>query len=469
MVMIDLIDRLRDILPDKAILTAPADRAGFEADWRKLYREPAVCVVLPESAEQVAAVVRVCRELGAKIVPQGGNTGLVGGGVPAAGGNQVVLSLKRMRAIRGIDTIGDTITVEAGVTLREVQDAASAAGRLFPVSIGAEGTAQIGGVIATNAGGVQVLRYGSMRAQVLGLEVVLADGRIWDGLRALRKDNTGLDLKEIFIGAEGTLGVITAAVLRLRPAVTARATALIGVGSVEQALGVFQSLRESGALTLCEFISGPAMALAAAYVPAGQAPFVAPSYVLAEFSAHGAADVQAMLEEALAALLEQGSVLDAVLAQSEAERGRLMALREAIPEGELREGGAVKHDISVPLGAIPDMVASVERLVAAQYPDCRLSVFGHMGDGNLHINVRPPAGQGLAALQDRKARITLDVENLAMGLSGSFSAEHGIGQIRLPGMLAHKSAVELELMRAVKRALDPAGVFNPGKVIPAYL
>jgi FAD/FMN-containing dehydrogenase len=235
---------------------------------------------------------------------------------------------------------------------------------------------------------------------------------------------------------------------------------------VEQALAVFQALRESGALTLCEFISGPAMALAAAYVPAGQAPFAAPCYVLAEFSAHGAQDVQAMLEEALAALLEQGSVLDAVIAQSEAERGRLLALREAIPEGELREGGAVKHDISVPLRAIPAMVAAVERLVAEKYPDCRLSVFGHLGDGNLHINVRPPAGQDLAALADRKARITLEVENLAMGLEGSFSAEHGIGQIRLPGMLAHKSAVELALMRAVKRALDPEGVFNPGKVIP---
>jgi len=313
---------------------------------------------------------------------------------------------------------------------------------------------------------VQVLRYGSMRAQVLGLEVVLADGRIWPGLRALRKDNTGLDLKELFIGAEGTLGIITAAVLRLHPAVTTRATALVGLGSVAAALEIFASLRNTAALTLAEFISGPAMALAAAYVPAGKAPFPAPAYLLVELSAHGAEDIQAALESALAAALEAGTACDAVIAQSESERAKLLALREAIPEGELREGGAVKHDISVPLGAMPEMVAAVEALVASRYADCRLSVFGHLGDGNLHINVRPPAGQTLGDLHDRKAQITLDVENLAMRLDGSFSAEHGIGQIRLPGMLADKSNVELDLMRAIKCALDPDGLFNPGKTIP---
>jgi len=308
-----------------------------------------------------------------------------------------------------------------------------------------------------------------MRAQVLGLEVVLADGTVWDGLRALRKDNTGFDLKQLFTGAEGTLGIITAACLKLYPAVTARATALAGVASVTGALKLFQALRaEAGpALTLCEFISGAAMDLAAGYVPAGRAPFTAPAYVLTELSAHGAGqDVGGALEAVLAAALEDGTAAEALIAQSGRERADFLALREAIPEGELREGGAIKHDISVPLSKIPEMVAAVETLMADTYPDCRLSVFGHLGDGNLHMNVRPPVGQSLAGLTDRKATITLAVERLAVALGGSFSAEHGIGQIRLPGMTAHKSTVELGLMRALKLALDPQNRLNPGKVIP---
>jgi FAD/FMN-containing dehydrogenase len=461
--MSDLISALREALNGKGVLDAPEDRSAYETDWRRLYRHPALCAVLPETAEQVAAVIKLCAAAGARIVPQGGNTGLVGGGVPVAGGGQVVLSLKRMSKIRALDPVGDTITVEAGVTLQAVQAAAAAAGKFFPVSIGAEGTAQIGGTISTNAGGVQVLSYGSMRAQVLGLEVVLADGRIWDALRVLKKDNTGLDLKNLFIGAEGTLGVITAACLRLYPAVTARDTALVGVPDIAAALELFQALRAQAgaALTLCEFISGPVMALAARYTPAGRAPFAAPAYVLAEVSGE-----HIRLEGVLAAALESGVAVDAVIAQSEAERLKLRALREAVPESEIREGGAIKHDVSVPLGLIPEMAARVEALAADKYPGCPLRIFGHMGDGNLHINFFPPAGQKLAALDDRKAAMTLDVENLAMALGGSFSAEHGIGQNRLAGMAAHKSSVELDLMRAVKRALDPAGLFNPGKVIP---
>jgi len=308
-----------------------------------------------------------------------------------------------------------------------------------------------------------------MRAQVLGLEVVLADGRIWDGLKTLRKDNTGFDLKQVFIGGEGVLGLITAATLRLYPAITARATALVGTSSIGDALQLFQALRAQAgaALTLCEFISGPAMALAARHVPAGRAPFGAPAYLLAEISAHGPSlDPNALLESALATALENATATDAVIAQSESQRATFLALREAVPEGELREGGAIKHDISVPLSAIPEMAAGVEKLIVEHLPDGRLTIFGHLGDGNLHINIRPPAGQTLAALADRKAEITLAIENLAVSLGGSFSAEHGIGQIRLPGMLAHKSTVELDLMRALKHALDPRGLLNPGKVIP---
>lgn len=459
----DLIGALRSALGDKGVLAEAADRAAYEADWRKLYNYPALCVVLPETTAQVAETLRLCAAAGVKIVPQGGNTGLVAGGVPGPTGEQIILSLKRLRKIRALDTVGDTITVEAGLTLQEVQQAAAENNLLFPVSLGAEGTAQIGGVISTNAGGVQVLSYGSMRAQVLGLEVVLATGETWHGLRALRKDNTGFDLKQMFIGAEGTLGIITAACLKLHPAVSSRATALVGTGSASSALNLFQSLREAAgpALTLCEFVSGPAMELA------GRAPFAAGAYLLVELSAHSQAEnITATLETVLASALENGTASDALIAQSERERADFFALREAVPEGELREGGAIKHDISVPLSAIPAMVAGAEKLVAQNYPDCRLSVFGHLGDGNLHINVRPPAGQTLADLADRYAAITEDVESLAVSLEGSFSAEHGIGQMRLAGMARHKSALELSLMRALKHALDPQNLLNPGKLLP---
>jgi FAD/FMN-containing dehydrogenase len=466
--MTNIIAQLQNLLPG-AMLTEPSDRAAFETDWRKLYNHPALCVVLPETTEQVAEIVKLCAASGTQIVPQGGNTGLVAGGVPSSSGNQIILSLSRMRKIRNFDPIGDTITVDAGITLQAVQEAAAAQHKLFPVSLGAEGTAQIGGVISTNAGGVQVLSYGSMRAQVLGLEVVLADGRIWHGLRALRKDNTGFDLKQLFIGGEGMLGIITAACLKLSPAVTERATALVGTASVEAALKLFQALRNTAgaALTLCEFLSGPAMALGAAHVRTGKLPFSSPAYVLTELSAHSKlGNVAAALEEVLAAALEDSTALDAVIAQSDRERHDLLALREAVPEGELKEGGAIKHDIAVPLGAIPDMVASVEALMTAKYPDCRLNIFGHIGDGNLHINIRPPAGRTLSDLADRKAAITTDIEALAVAHAGSFSAEHGIGQMRLAGMAAHKSAVELDLMRTLKRAMDPHNLLNPGKMLP---
>ncbi len=465
-----LIAQLRAALGAGDVLTEAHDRAPFETDWRGIMREPALAAVLPRNTAQVASVVKICAAAGAAIVPQGGNTGLVAGGVPCAGKPQIVLNLRRMTAVRALDAAGGTMIVEAGATLHAVQVAAAAAGWLFPVSLGAEGTAQIGGIISTNAGGVQVLSYGSARAQVLGLEIVLADGRVWDGLRALRKDNTGFDLKQLFIGAEGTLGIITAASLRMHPAVRARVTALAGVASAIEAFALFQRLAAAAgeSLTLCEFIAGAAMALGAAYAPAdARVPFAAPAYVLVELSAYQTGqDPPGLLEEIMSEALSDGLALDAVFAQSEQQRLNLMALRDAVPEGELREGGAVKHDIAVPVALMPEMVAAVEALVRADFPDCRLNIFGHIGDGNLHINVRPPPGQKLADLAPRKAQITCKIEALAMARGGSFSAEHGVGQLRLDGMRAHKSAVELDLMRAVKAALDPAGLFNPGKMIP---
>ncbi|MDD2794725.1 FAD-binding oxidoreductase [Acidocella sp.] len=460
---------LREIAGEGAVLTAPADRAAYETDWRQLSRHTALCAVMPQSTAEVAAIVKLCAGAGVKIVPQGGNTGLVAGGVPAPGGNQIILNLRRLHQIRALDPVGDTITAEAGATLHAVREAAARANKLFPISFGAEGSAQIGGIVSTNAGGMQVLSYGSTRAQVLGLEAVLADGRIWNGLGALRKDNTGLDLKQLFIGAEGTLGIITAATLRLYPAPGAQACALAGVADVAAALELFTRLRRQcgPALTLCEFIGGPAMQLGAAHTPGGRLPFAAPAYVLLELSAlDAAATPTATLERLLGETLESGLTQDAVIAQSTREAQNFIAMREAVSEGELREGGAVKHDIAVPLAAIPEAVAAIEALVAEKYPDCRLNIFGHLGDGNLHINIRPPAGQTLASLATRKAAITTDIEALAVARGGSFSAEHGIGQFRLAGMRAHKSAVDLDLMRALKAALDPQNLLNPGKLLP---
>jgi FAD/FMN-containing dehydrogenase len=467
--MMNFVERLREEIGALRVLTDDAELVAFETDWRRIHSHKAVCVALPETAAQVSAVLRLAAAAGVGVVPQGGNTGLVAGGVPVAGPAQMVLSMRRMNKIRAIDTLGDTITVEAGVTVQAVQDAAAAVERLFPVSFGAEGSAAIGGMISTNAGGIQVLAYGSTRAQVLGLEVVLADGRIWDGMRALRKDNTGFDLKQLFIGGEGMLGVITAAVLRLQPAVTARASALVGVGSVEDALQVFAGLRAraGAALTMCEFIARDAMELGIAHMPGGRLAFAAEAYLLVEISGHRLDEpVEEVLLAGLEALLEDGAASDAVIAKSEQERLDFLRLRDAIPEGELAEGGAVKHDIAVPIGRIPDTLRAIEALVAERYPDCRLNVFGHVGDGNLHVNVRPPAGMRLADIGMRKSAITADVEGIAVAHGGSFSAEHGIGQMRIAGMAAHKGEVELDLMRTLKDALDPEGVLNPGKLLP---
>ena len=457
----DFLPALKTLLGETGVLTAPEDRAPFERDWRGLSNHPAVAVALPKTTLQVSDIVKLCAAQNIAIVPQGGNTGLVAGGVPIAGQPQLILSFNRINAIRTLDLTADCIIAEAGVPLAAVQKAAANADRLFPVSFGADGSAQIGGVISTNAGGVQVLSYGNMRAQVLGLEVVLADGTIWHGLNALLKDNTGYDLKHLFIGAEGTLGLITAACLRLHPAPRAIASALVGTDSAAKAMELFQSVRRVAgpALTLCEFMTSEALALG------GTAPFKAPAYLLLEISAlEEDAAPQALIERVLETALEDGTALDAVIAQSEREREALMALREAIPEGELHAGGAVKHDISVPLSRMAEMVAATQTLIAQTYPGCRLNIFGHLGDGNLHINVRPPEGQSLASLN--KAAITDAIESLAVALSGSFSAEHGIGQFRLPGMAAHKSPEALALMRRIKTALDPAGLFNPGKTIP---
>ena len=465
----DIVAELQRLLPPNAVLTAPEDKSAYETDWRHIHCHPASCVVLPETPEQVAAVLQLCGRHKVAVVPQGGNSGLVAGAVPVENIPQIVLSLKRMRNIRDFDATGNTITVEAGLTLQEVQEAAAAQAKLFPVSFGAEGTAQIGGIVSTNAGGLQVLRYGSTRAQVLGLEVVLADGRIWNGLRRLRKDNTGFDLKQVFIGGEGMLGIITAACLKLQPEVTARATALAGIVSLDDAITLFRLLttHAGDAMTMCEFISGPAMDLSLSHLKNVRRPFTAAAYVLVELSGHHeAAALDDLLEQALHAAMDAGCVADVIVAQNERERVALIRAREGIAEGELAEGGAVKHDIAVPIALIPETIRAIEAAIAANFGDCRLNIFGHIGDGNLHVNVRPPPGQGLQDLNDRKAAITETVERIAVEREGSFSAEHGIGQMRIAGMAMHKSSIELDMMRALKQAFDPANILNPGKMLP---
>ena len=464
----DLVNLLRERLSPSAVISAPEGRAPFETDWRRLRAVPALCVVQPASTAEVVAAVELCARAGVAMVPQGGNTSLVAGAVPVPGPPQVIVSLHRMSAITALDTVGDSIVVQAGATLQSVQEAAARAGRLFPLSLAAEGTAQIGGLVATNAGGIQVLAYGSMRALVLGLEVVLPDGRVWSGLRALRKDNTGFDLKQLFIGSEGTLGIVTAACLRLFPAVAERSTALVGVASIERALGLFQILREAAgpALTMCEFIDRDAMRLASAHVAGARLPFEAAAYVLVELSAQSAESAIAqVMERALAAALAHSIADDAVIAQSERERQSFLQLREAISDAELAEGGAVKHDISVPIAVIPEAVGAVRALVAREFPGCRLNIFGHLGDGNLHVNVRPPDGKRLADLGPLYRTITDSVETLAVERGGSFSAEHGIGQLRALGLRRHKPEVDIALMTALKQAVDPRNLMNPGKIL----
>jgi FAD/FMN-containing dehydrogenase len=453
--------QLADIVGAGNILTAPADTRAYFTDWRKQYSGVAECVVRPASAAEVSRVVAVCAREGVAVVPQGGNTGLCGGSVPAGLKREIVLSLSRMNRIRALDALDCTLTAEAGCVLAAVQKAAGDAGRLFPVSLAAEGSCQIGGNLSTNAGGVNVLRYGSSREQVLGLEVVLPDGRVWDGLRALRKDNTGYDLKQLFLGAEGTLGVITAAVLRLHPKPTASATAWIAVDTPRAAVELLAALRErlGDRLTAFELVSRLCLEAVLAHQPQARDPLAAahPWYVLAELADGGESDaLRTRVEGALAENAERGALRDAVLAQSEAQARALWRIRETIPEAQFTN---VKHDVSVAVSKTPDLIELAGGALREAFPGARPYVFGHVGDGNLHYNVGPEA------LMRERAEVNRIVYEAVDRLGGSISAEHGVGQLKRQEIRAHKSALEMELMRKLKDALDPAGLMNPGKVL----
>lgn len=461
---------LRKLLGPGGFLDSAADRAPFETDHRGVCHGRTPLVALPGSTAQVAELVRFCAARRIGIVPQGGNTSYCGGATPRPDGSDIVVSLRRMNRIRALDPASDSLSADAGCVLATLQDAAAAAGRWLPMSLGSEGSATLGGIVSTNAGGTAVLRFGMMRELVLGLEVVLADGRVLDQLRGLRKDNTGYDVKQLFIGAEGTLGIVTAACLRLFPRPAATATAFVALASPAAALALLARLREAlgDSITTFELVPRIALEMVCRHLPASRDPFDRAHawYVLAEASLPQAdAGMTGRFEETLASAIEQGIAADAVTAASEAQREAFWRLREAVPEGQRAEGPGLKHDISVAPAALPGFIEEGRALIARLAPGARLVAYGHLGDGNLHFNVSPAIGDDGRSLQDAGAAIRRAVHDLVAQHRGSFSAEHGIGQLKTGELARYEDPAALELMHRIKRAFDPLGIMNPGKVL----
>ena len=467
----DLLGALRAAVGERGLLTAPADTAPYCEDWRQLYQGRTPAVVRPASASELAAVVRLCAERRVPVVPQGGNTSMVGGATPSEDGREVVVSLARMNQVRSVDALDMTMVAEAGVPWRAAQDAAAEAGCLLPLSISSEGTAQVGGILSANAGGNNTLRYGNARDLVLGLEVVLPDGQVWDGLRALRKDNTGYCLRQLFVGAEGTLGIITAAVLKLAPRPVETEVALCAVPSAAAATELCRRFQhhDPAAVQAFEYMSGAGMGFVLRHIPGVSLPLAEPAahYALVELATpRKGAGLREALETVLEAALEDGLVLDAALAESEAQRQAIWKLREEHAEAQKREGASVKNDVSVPVSRVPDLIVEATAACAALIPGVRAVPFGHLGDGNIHFNLQQPEGWDPAAFLARSHDIMETVNAVVARLGGSFSAEHGVGRLK-PGMMpAWRGGAELDAMRRIKAALDPWGLMNPGKVLP---
>jgi FAD/FMN-containing dehydrogenase len=463
------VSALSTLLGPRGLLTDESDTAVAGQDWRRLYNHPPLAVLRPADTAELSAAVRICIAHGIAMVPQGGNTSMVGGGVPSGPG-QVVLSLARMNRIRAIDPVDMTMTVEAGVTLKAAQDAATAAACLLPLSISSEGTAQIGGVLATNAGGNNNVRYGNARDLVLGLEAVMPDGGIWNGLRMLRKDNTGYCLRQLLVGAEGTLGIITAAVLKLAPALRQREVALCAVPSIEAVLALFARFQrhDPAALQAFEYMGGAGMELVIRHIPGAVLPIApAPHYALVDLAtAREGSDLRQVLETVLEAALEDGTVTDAAIAASDAQRLAIWKLREEHSEAQKREGASVKNDVSVPVSRVPELLRRGQAAVEALIPGVRCVAFGHIGDGNIHFNFEQPMDMDGAAFLARDHAIMDAVAGIVRDLDGSFSAEHGLGQLKPYMMPDWRGGVELDAMRRIKAAFDPAGLMNPGKVLP---
>lgn len=452
------------------VLTEDHDKAPYLTDQRRRFTGSALAVVRPSSTEEVVAVVRLCKHFRVPIVPQGGNTGLVLGSVPDESGSAIVLSLTRLNRIRTIDIVNNTMTVEAGCILKHVQSTVLDAGRLFPLSLAAEGSCTIGGNLSTNAGGTAVLRYGNMRELCLGLEVVTAQGEVWNGLRGLRKDNTGYDLRDLFIGAEGTLGIITAAVLKLYPLPKAQCTALAAMSTQENALALLSLAQErcGPALTGFELMSDFCLRLVAKHFPQMHLPFpqAYPQYVLLELSDNESEEhADTILENVIGEALEQGLIVDAAVASSIAQSKALWNLREHIPLAQAKEGKNIKHDVSVPISRIADFIRETDALLQQTFPNCRMVTFGHVGDGNLHYNVSPPKGESPDAVLAHQSQINRVVHDSVHRFGGSISAEHGLGTLKRDEIRRYKPEVELQLMHTLKQALDPEGLLNPGKVL----
>ncbi len=470
-----MIERLAAIVGADHVLADPHDTAPYLSDWRKRFVGRARAVVRPGTAEEVAAIVKLCADERIPIVAQGGNTGLVGGATPDASGAAIVLSMQRLQRVRAVDPLNNTMIVEAGAILHNVQQAARAAARLFPLTLASEGSCTLGGNLSSNAGGTQVLRYGNARELCLGLEVVTPAGELWDGLRGLRKDNTGYDLRDLYIGAEGTLGIITAACVKLYPLPKAQVTALAAVHSVEAALALLDLAQNrcGPTLTAFELFSDFCLGLVERHFPSQRSPFGQrhAHHVLIELSDHeDEAHANAQFDALMQAAFDAGLIADAVIAQSLAQSRALWALRENISEAQAAEGKNIKHDIAVPISRIAQFIHETDALLQRAFPGVRMVTFGHLGDGNLHYNVSPALGadgrcEPETEFLAKQSRIYGIVHDQVHAYRGSISAEHGIGRLKRDELMRYKSPVELGLMRTIKRALDPHNLMNPGKVV----
>ncbi|AYG65385.1 MULTISPECIES: FAD-binding oxidoreductase [unclassified Rhizobium] len=465
-----LLDRFAAIVGEKHAVRDPAEIAPHLVENRGLYHGASPMLLKPGSVEEVSAILKLASETGAAIVPQTGNTGLVGGQTPREGGSDIILSLERMNRVRDIDPIGNTIIVDGGCILADVHKAAAEHGRMFPLSLGSEGSCRIAGNLSTNAGGTAVLAYGNMRQLCLGLEVVLPTGEIWNGLRRLKKDNTGYDLRDLFIGAEGTLGVITGAVLKLFPQPLGHQVAFAGLQSVDDALTLFKNASSlcGTALTGFELMPRIGVEFTTRHIPGVRDPLETahPWYVLIDISTSDSAETA---ERMMTTLLEQGYedglVQDAAIASSEAQQKAIWHMRESMSDAQKPEGGSIKHDVSVPVAQIPQFMAEAEKAVVAAMPGARVCAFGHMGDGNIHYNISQPVGADKAEFIGHWREMNEIVHGLVLRHGGSISAEHGIGQLKRDELASIRSDIEIDLMRRIKTAFDPAGIMNPGKVL----
>jgi len=467
MVSPETIARLKAIAGEQGSTEDPAEIAPHLVEWRGTWHGQTPLMLRPQTTADVSAILSLCNETRTPLVPQGGNTGLVGGQIPLAG--EILLHLGRMNRVRRIDARGMNATAEAGVVVADLQRAADEAGTYFPLSLAAEGSATIGGTLSTNAGGVNVLRYGSARALALGLEVVLANGQVLDMLRVLHKDNTGYDLKQLFIGAEGTLGVITAAALKLFPKPEMVVTALIACPTPHAAIALLRILQGAtgGLLSAFEFFPRTGLELVLAHIPGTRDPFALPSpwYVLAEASGGKTIPLRDILESEIVSAIETGSATDGTIAASEVQRASLWRLRESFSEAQKREGASLKHDVSVPVDAVPELIARGTAAAAERVRGIRPVPFGHLGDGNVHFNFSTPKNSDAQSLLARREEIARVVYDLVASLGGSISAEHGLGVMKRDEILRYKGAAELDTMRALKRTLDPNNILNAGKVV----